>query len=332
VSPWQIALVKFPSLQIGKHTFNWGSRTYVMGILNITPDSFSGDGLMLPSPSRAERTLSDPERSRRGDEVEDEAGRGVRGEGEHRALEQAKEFLANGADVLDVGGESTRPGSQPVNADEELERVIPVIEAIAKEFPDALISIDTYKARVAGEAFKAGAHILNDVWALRADPELASVAAAFYVPVILMHNRSSPANVEVREMLGNAYTGSEYQDLVEDVKRELLVSVDIARKAGIEERQIILDPGIGFGKTREHNLELINRLDEVRALGYPVLLGTSRKSFIGFTLDLPADQRMEGTAATVAIGIARGADMIRAHDVKEMARVAKMTDALVRNR
>jgi len=315
--------MKSPSLQIGKHTFNWGSRTYVMGILNITPDSFSGDGLIPPLP------IALPKEHR--DYVSGAPAKTKR-EGEHRALEQAKEFLANGADILDVGGESTRPGSQPVSVDEEMERVIPVIEAIAKEFPDTIISIDTYKARVAEEAFKAGAHILNDVWALRADPELASVAAAFNAPVILMHNRSSPASVEVREKLGNAYIGSEYQNLIEDVKRELLVSVGLALKAGVAESHIVLDPGIGFGKTREHNLELINRLDEVRALGYPVLLGTSRKSFIGFTLDLPADQRMEGTAATIAIGIARGADVIRAHDVKEMARVAKMTDALVRNR
>jgi len=169
------------------------------------------------------------------------------------------------------------------------------------------------------------------VWGLRADPELASVAAKQKVPVILMHNRSNPASVEVRAQLGNAYIGSEYQNLIEDVKRELLVSVELALTAGIEESRIVLDPGIGFGKTREHNLELINRLDEIRALGYPVLLGPSRKSFIGFTLDLPADQRVEGTAATVAVGIARGADIVRVHDVKEMVRVAKMTDAIVRS-
>jgi dihydropteroate synthase len=299
--------MKSPSLQIGKHTFTWGSRTYVMGILNITPDSFSGDGLIPPLPMREGRD-----------------------EGMNAAVQQAKEFLSNGADILDVGGESTRPGSQPVSADEELERVIPVILALTKEFPDTLISIDTYKARVAEEAFKAGAHILNDVWALRADPKLASVAAAARVPVILMHNRSNPASVEVREQLGNAYMGSEYENLIEDVKRELLVSLDLAKKAGIEESHIILDPGIGFGKKREHNLELINRLAEIRALGYPVLLGSSRKSFIGFTLDLPAAQRVEGTAATVAVGITRGADIIRVHDVKEMARVARMTDAIVR--
>ena len=272
-----------------------------MGILNATPDSFSGDGIIA-----------------KGDAVQ-------------VAIEQAKEFLSNGAHILDVGGESTRPGSQPVNADDEMERVIPVIKAISSEFPDVLISIDTYKARVAEAAFQAGAQILNDVWALRADPELASVAAAFRVPVILMHNRSNPASVEVRVQLGNAYIGSTYENLIEDVKRELLVSVELAVKSGIAESQIILDPGVGFGKTREHNLALINRLDEIRSLGFPVLLGPSRKSFIGFTLDLPADQRVEGTAATVAVGIARGADIIRVHDVKEMARVAKMTDAIVRN-
>jgi dihydropteroate synthase len=294
--------MKSDSLQVGNHIFRWGSRTYMMGILNITPDSFSGDGILAPSESN----------------------------GVDAALEQARQFLADGADILDVGGESTRPGSQPVTAQEELERVIPVITTIAKEFPEALISIDTYKARVAEEAFQAGAHILNDVWGLRADPELPSVAAKYEVPVILMHNRSSPASVEVREQLGNAYIGSEYQNLIEDVKRELMISVDLAVKAGVEESRIVLDPGIGFGKKREHNLELINRLDQIRALGYPVLLGTSRKSFIGFTLDLPADQRVEGTAATVAVGIVRGADMIRVHDVKEMARVAKMTDAIVR--
>jgi len=293
--------MKSDSLQVGSKIFNWGSRTYVMGILNITPDSFSGDGLVTHG----------------GDTLE-------------HILRQAEHFLKHHADILDIGGESTRPGSQPVSVEAELERVIPGIEAITKEFPEAIISIDTCKARVAEEAFKAGAQILNDVWALRADPALASVAKKFNAPVILMHNRSNPASVEVRQQLGNAYLGSEYTDLIEDVGRELLVSVEIAKKAGVEESHIILDPGIGFGKTREHNLALINRLDEIRSLGYPVLLGTSRKSFIGFTLDLPPEERVEGTAATVAIGIARGADIIRVHDVKEMERVAKMTDAIVR--
>ena len=312
--------MKTDSLQVGNHTFSWGSRTYVMGILNVTPDSFSGDGLLTPPKEHRDNESS-------------AAGRDASGRdpGEVEApIRQARDFLSNGADILDVGGESTRPGSQPVSAEEEMERVIPVVEAIAQEFPDALISVDTYKARVAEAAFRAGAHILNDVWGLRADPELASVAAAFRVPVILMHNRSNPASVEVRAQLGNAYIGSEYGNLIEDVKRELLASVDLAVRAGIEDARIILDPGIGFGKTRQHNLELIDRLGEIRELGFPVLLGPSRKSFIGFTLDLPADQRVEGTAATVAVGIVRGADLIRVHDVKEMARVARMTDAIVR--
>lgn len=293
--------MKSGTLQIGSFTFDWGSRTYVMGILNVTPDSFSGDGII------------------------------AKGDAITFAVNQAADFLENGADILDVGGESTRPGSAPVNADEEMERVIPVIEALRANFANAIISIDTYKASVAEAAIQAGANIINDVWGFRADSEIASVAAKYKTPVILMHNRSNPASVEVREKLGGAYLGAEYENLIEDVKRELLVSVEIAKKAGVEENVILLDPGIGFGKTREHNLELINRLGEIRSLGYPILLGTSRKSFIGFTLDLPPDQRIEGTAATVAVGITRGADIVRVHDVKEMARVAKMTDAMVRN-
>ena len=288
-------------LNIANHTFDWGARTYVMGILNVTPDSFSGDGIIA-----------------KGDAVK-------------VAVEQARSFLESGTDILDVGGESTRPGSEPLNAEAEMERVIPVVKALAKEFPDALISIDTYKATVAEAALKAGAHIINDVWALRADPELASVAAKHNAPVILMHNRSNPASVEVRAQLGNAYIGAEYNDLLADVKRELMDSVRLAQQAGIGDERIILDPGIGFGKTVDHNLELIRRLDEIRALGYPVLLGPSRKSFIGFTLDLPADQRVEGTAATISVGITRGADIIRVHDVEHMVRVAKMTDAIVRS-
>ena len=247
-------------------------------------------------------------------------------------MREARRFLAAGADILDIGGESTRPGSQPVDAEEELRRVLPTIRAIVAEFPDALISIDTYKAAVAEEALKAGASIVNDVWGLRADPDLARVVARHQAAVVLMHNRSKPANVEVRERLGKAYLGAEYQNLLEDVKRELLESVAIARSAGIPDEHIILDPGIGFGKTVEQNLELINRLDEIRALGFPVLLGPSRKSFIGYTLNLPPDQRLEGTAACVAIGIARGADIVRVHDVEPMLRVARMTDAIVRQK
>jgi len=287
-------------LTIGNFTFEWGARTYVMGVLNVTPDSFSGDGLMV-----------------QGDLVE-------------MSVRQAGYFVSHHADILDVGGESTRPGSEPVTVEEERRRVIPVIKALAKEYPNTLISIDTYKSIIAEEALEAGAHIVNDVWALRADPNLSKIISSHKCPVILMHNRSNPASVEVRAQLGSAYVGAEYQNLIEDVKRELMDSVNIARKAGIDDSRIILDPGIGFGKKVEHNLELINRLDEIRALGFPILLGPSRKSFIGFTLDLPANQRVEGTAAAVSVGITRGADIVRVHDVEYITRVTKMTDALVR--
>jgi dihydropteroate synthase len=299
------------SLQIGKHTFDWGVRTYVMGVLNVTPDSFSGDGLLPPPDSPL---------------IFEENGGGEGG----AAIKQARNFLTSGADILDVGGESTRPGSEQVGAEAEMERVIPVVRALSKEFPDTLISIDTYKAVVAEAALKAGAHIINDVWALRADPALAGVAAKYHTPVILMHNRSNPASVEVREQLGKAYIGAQYDDLLTDVKRELMDSVKLARQAGVPDERIILDPGIGFGKTVTHNLELIRRLNEIRALGFPVLLGASRKSFIGFTLDLPPDQRVEGTAAAVCVGITRGADIVRVHDVEYMVRIAKMTDAIIR--
>lgn len=289
------------SLQVADRTFHWGARTYVMGVLNVTPDSFSGDGII------------------------------AQGDAVSVAVEQARAFLAAGCDILDVGGESTRPGSQPVDAAAEKGRVIPVIEAVLREFPDALISIDTYKAEVAEAALTAGARIVNDVWALRADPRLGEVVSSFQRPVILMHNRSNPASVEVKTRLGSAYVGAEYENLIEDVKRELMDSVDVARRAGIPDERVILDPGIGFGKTVAHNLELIRRLDEIRALGFPVLLGPSRKSFIGYTLDLPPDQRVEGTAAAVAVGITRGADIVRVHDVLQISRVVKMTDAIVRS-
>jgi dihydropteroate synthase len=296
-------------LTIGNVTLVWGQRTYVMGILNITPDSFSGDGLLPPNPSTIDK-----------------------GNVEERVMEAACRFLSAGADILDIGGESTRPGSRPVDALEEQQRVLPVIQEIAARFPQAMISIDTCKAEVAQAAIQAGAHMINDVWGLRADPQLAGVAARAHVPVVLMHNRSKPADIEARERLGQAYLGAEYKNLLEDVKNELMESVQIARSAGISEERIILDPGIGFGKSIEQNLELINRLGEIRLLGFPVLLGPSRKSFIGYTLNLPADQRLEGTAAAVAVGITRGADIVRVHDVEAMLRVARMTDAIVRPR
>ena len=275
-----------------------------MGILNVTPDSFSGDGLLETGEDRAVPMVE-------------------------RALEQARSFVAAGADILDVGGESTRPGAELVGSLDELARVLPVIRAIAGEL-DVLISIDTYKAEVAEAALQAGAHIVNDVWGLHADANMAGVVARHGVPLILMHNRSSWAHAEIKEKLGGRYVGVPYDDLLEDIKRELLESVALAHQAGIPDDAIILDPGIGFGKTVEQNLMLINRLDEIRALGYPVLLGPSRKSFIGYTLDLPPDQRVEGTLAAVAVGIVKGADIIRVHDVAPAMRVARMVDAIVR--
>ncbi len=286
-------------------SFKWGARTYVMGILNITPDSFSGDGL---------------------------SGGADRGEMVRRALRQARHFVESGADMLDIGGESTRPGAQAVSPAQEKDRVLPVVEALAAEFPGTLLSVDTYKAAVAAAALDAGAGMVNDVWGLRADPEMAALIARRNVPVVIMHNRLAPNSAEVRERLGGRYVGVDYENLIEDIKRELLSSVALAHKAGVGDGQIILDPGIGFGKTVEQNLELLDRLDEVRALGYPLLLGPSRKSFIGYTLDLPPDQRVEGTAAALAIGIDRGADIVRVHDLPGMARVARMVDAIVRKR
>jgi dihydropteroate synthase len=285
------------NITVNGFTFEWGSRTYVMGILNITPDSFSGDGL-------ADQKLD-------------------------HILEQARSFVDAGVDILDVGGESTRPGAGAVSAQEEMDRVLPVITALAGEF-NTLISIDTYKSVVAREAVQAGAAILNDVWGLRVDPALGKVAHEAGTPLILMHNRSNPNHADIKEKLGGRYIGVEYDNLLEDVKSELLESVSLAHQAGIPDQQIILDPGIGFGKTVEQNIELINRLGEIRELGYPVLLGPSRKSFIGYTLDLPPDDRVEGTAAAVSVGITRGADLIRVHDVKELIRIARMTDAIVR--
>jgi dihydropteroate synthase len=299
-----IGSIKSSNLTIAGRTLIWGSRTYVMAVVNITPDSFSGDGF-LKSDKQIDQKLID------------------------LILEQARIFVNAGADILDVGGESTRPGSQSVSADEELERVLPVIQRLSAEL-DVLISIDTYKAAVAENALEAGAHLVNDVWSLHADPDLAAVIARHRVPAILMHNRSSWVNAQIKEHLGGRYVGVPYDNLLEDVRNELLESVAIAHSAGIPDEHVILDPGIGFGKTTEQNLELLDRLDEIRSLGYPVLLGPSRKSFIGYTLDLPPDQRVEGTAAAVAVGITRGADIIRVHDVEFMLRVARMTDAIVR--
>ncbi len=261
--------------------FRWGERSYIMGVINLSPDSFSGDGL--------------------GSDVEAVAAR-------------ARRFVADGADIIDIGGESTRPGSQPVSTDEELKRVIPAIERLAGELP-VPISIDTYKAAVARGAVAAGAAMINDVRGLKQDPRLARVAAEAGVPIILASNqRGEPCQ----------------DDIMAEIILDLEKGIGLARAAGVAGQDIIIDPGIGFGKTLSQNLEIIRRLAELKVLGKPILLGTSRKSVIGLVLDLPPSERLEGTAATVAIGIANGADIIRVHDVKQMVRVCRMSDAIVR--
>jgi len=263
--------------------FRWGSRTYVMGVLNVTPDSFAGDGLGL-----------DPE----------------------AAVAQGRRFEEEGADILDVGGESTRPGFEPIPVEEELRRVVPVVRRLAAE--TALpVSIDTYKPEVAEAAIDAGAHLLNDVWGFRHEGDgerLARLAAARGLPAVLMHNQR----------------GHQFHDVVGDLLDGFRESLRIAREAGVAEEGLIVDPGFGFGWDERQNLEMLCRLAELRVLGRPVLIGTSRKSTIGKVLDLPVEDRLEGTAATVAIAIAHGADIVRVHDVKAMVRVARMTDAIVR--
>ena len=264
----------------GKLGFAWGKRTYVMGIINVTPDSFSGDGL---------------------------------GYDAEAALEQALRFQDEGADIIDVGGESTRPGSTPVTVEEEKRRVIPVIRLLASRL-DVPVSVDTYKREVARGALAAGAAIINDVWGLKRDPALADLAAREGAPIVLMHNQQ----------------GLDYSDLVPETLASLGASLRQAVEAGVPSENVVLDPGLGFGKRPEHNLELLRRLAELKVLGLPLLVGTSRKSTIGLVLDLPVEERLEGTAATVALAIANGADIVRVHDVKAMTRVARMSDAIVR--
>lgn len=295
-SPHERARRSPPRLTVRGLDLEWGTRTYVMGILNATPDSFSGDGT-----------------------------------GRDLALAAARaEWIAQaGADIVDIGGESTRPGAEPLAAEDEIARVVPVIETVRRRL-GLPIAVDTYKARVAEAALDAGADMVNDVWALRADPDMAEVVARRGVPIILMHNRSDAGRVTATDGVGGHFVGVDYRDLVADISRELEDSIRQAHEAGVTDRQIILDPGLGFGKTPEQNLELLDRLAELRAMGYPVLAGPSRKSFIGLALGLPPAERVEGTAATVAVAIARGADIVRVHDVAEMVRVARMTDAIVR--
>ncbi len=269
-------------LKLGGAEFELGKRTLIMGILNVTPDSFSDGG--------------------RFNNLEN-------------ALACAFKMAEEGADIIDVGGESTRPGSKQITAEEELKRVMPLISALKKDSTFKLpLSIDTYKAEVAEKALGNGVEMLNDVWGFKEDSNIGGVASRYNVPVCLMHNRRS----------------TEYRDLVPDIIAELQDSIELAHRAGITDQQIVIDPGIGFGKNYEQNLETMLHLPDLCRLGYPLLLGTSRKSLIGKTLELPADERIEGTAATVAYGITAGAAIVRVHDVRQMKRVALMTDAITR--
>jgi dihydropteroate synthase len=266
-------------IQCGSYSLDYSKKTLIMGILNITPDSFS-DG----------------------------------GKYNHldQAVERAMQMVQDGADIIDIGGESTRPGFIKVTAEEEIERVIPIIRAVS-EAVHVPISIDTYKAEVAKKAIQAGAHIINDIWGAKADEDMSKVAADLQVPIVLMHNR----------------TNQDYSVFYRDVANDLYESISLVKQAGVKDENIILDPGIGFAKDLTYNLEMMRDLDKLVSLGYPVLLGTSRKSMIGGVLDLPVEERMEGTGATVCYGIQKGCHIMRIHDVKEMARMAKMMDALV---
>ncbi len=267
-------------MQIGNRSFEIGDKTYIMGILNLTPDSFSDGGSYM---SMAE------------------------------ALQHAKEMVDHGADILDIGGESTRPGHTPVSADEEISRVIHIIRALQNEI-DIPISIDTYKAEVAEEAIKAGAAMINDVWGFRKDPAMAAVAAKYDVACCLMHNQEKPV----------------YNNLVEDIGRTLRECTEIAIKKGVKKEKIILDPGVGFGKTYEQNIDVIRNLQFFKQIGFPILLGTSRKSVVGNSLKLPVEQRKEGTLATSVIGISKGIDFVRVHDVLENKRACQMADIIYR--
>ena len=278
-------------MKCGNVEFRWGERTYVMGIINLSPDSFAGDG------------VTDLE----------------------VAVAQAHRFVSEGADILDIGGETTRPGSTPISIDEEIERVVPVIERLAAEVPIPL-SIDTYKSEVAQRAFEAGATVINDQWGLKKDPRLAELAAEKGIPLILMSNQRDKGGYDSKIKRDTAY----YNDAMAEVTSSLRKSLELALRLGVPWENIILDPGIGFGKTWQQDLELTHRLKELKELGRPILIGPSRKSFIGQVLDLPADERLEGTAAAIAIGIANGADMVRVHDVQQMIRVCRMSDAIIR--
>ncbi len=277
------------TLRVGRLCLEFGRRTYVMGILNVTPDSFAGDGVM----------------------------------GVETAATRGGLLLADGADILDVGGESTRPGACPVPLEEELRRVVPVVERLVNEC-GAVISVDTTKAEVARQTLAAGAAMINDVSALRADPEMAAVVAETRVPVVLMHGRRMPQTTEQAPNRG---------DIVAEILALFADRIEAAVRGGIRRDRILVDPGFGFGKTVQQNLEILRRLGELRAIECPIVIGTSRKGTIGHVLGgLPIEERLEGTAATVAVAIMHGAEIVRVHDVRAMVRVARMTDAIVRDR
>ncbi len=281
-------------LEIGPRTFAWGDRTFVMGILNLTPDSFSGDGLLSVAATAAD-----------GRGAQDPVG---------RAVELGRAMADAGADIFDVGGESSRPGHETVDTAEETRRVVPVIAALRDALPGMPISVDTTKPAVAEAAVAAGADLVNDVWGVARDDTLARVAAAGGVPLVLMHNRAE----------------ARYVNLIAEVIADLQAAIERAVRAGVPWDRLIVDPGFGFGKTPEHNLALLRDLDSLRLLGRPILLGTSRKSTLGKVLDLPADERLEATLATTAIGIAAGVDIVRVHDVLANVRAARMSDAIIR--
>jgi len=268
-------------MKIREKEFDVKNKTYVMGILNVTPDSFSDGG-----------KYRQPE----------------------QALRHVERMLAEGADIVDVGGESTRPGYAVVSEEEEIERIAPVIEGIRARF-DVPVSLDTYKSRVAKAGILAGADLINDIWGLKYDADMAKVIAQSGLPCCLMHNRKAP----------------DYHNFMEEVLTDLQESVYLAEKSGISRDKIILDPGVGFGKTYENNLEVINRLEELKRLGFPLLLGTSKKSVIGLTLGLPVEERVEGTLVTTVFGVVKGCAFVRVHDVKENVRAVKMAEAILRS-
>jgi dihydropteroate synthase len=276
------------TMRIGPRDFAWGERTHVMGICNVTPDSFSGDGLA--------------------------SGGGDVTAAVARTVAQARAMVVDGADLVDIGGESTRPGHVPVSAADEIARVVPAITAVRAADPYLPISIDTTKPEVAEAAIAAGAHLLNDVWGVRDDDAMVRVAAAHRLPIVLMHNRAE----------------ARYDDVVAEVIADLGAAIERAERAGVDRAAIIVDPGIGFGKTADHNVTLLRDLGALRVLGRPILLGTSRKSTLGRILDLPVEERLEGTLATTALGVAAGVDVVRVHDVRPNVRAARVADAIVR--